>query len=104
MDYGKKPAALQILDIGSKMLSYIIPPDSIILSNATYQNGEGSLSKVLCFFVFLFLFHIDDDPGPWSIISTKKRHINLESVVGAQITTSNRQVKIHLGTITVYMV
>ena len=56
MDYGKKPAALQILDIGSKMLSYIIPPDSIILSNATYQNGEGSLSKVLCFFFFFFFF------------------------------------------------
>ena len=58
MDYGKKPAALQILDIGSKMLSYIIPPDSIILSNATYQNGEGSLGKVSSYF---FLFQVKNN-------------------------------------------
>ena len=45
MDYGKKPAALQILDVGSKILSCIIPPDGVALSNAAYQNGEGSMGK-----------------------------------------------------------
>ena len=72
MDYGKKPAALQILDIGSKMLSYIIPPDSIILSNATYQNGEGSLSKVLCFFVCFFYFILMTTLGPGRLSALKK--------------------------------